>query len=126
MSATEQAPDIYEAYEQLKQEVQELRNKTANNQEEELSIFQERAQSQPYLEPKVSLPEKFDGSRHMFRGFTNQVRLVTQLQARCYPTDADKIGLIGTLLKGPALAWFAPLLETSSPLLNDLAAFGRE
>ena len=30
---------------------------------------------------------------------------------------------MGTLLSGPAQAWFAPLVETSSPLLEDFPAF---
>ena len=28
------------------------------------------------LEPKVSLPDKFDGSRSRLRGFVNQIRLI--------------------------------------------------
>jgi hypothetical protein len=31
------------------------------------------------LEPKVSLPEKFDGTRSHFRGFINQIRLIIRL-----------------------------------------------
>ena len=33
------------------------------------------------------------------------------------------VGLVGTLLSGPAQAWFAPLMETSSPLLDNFPAF---
>ena len=40
-----------------------------------------------------------------------------------YPTDASRIVLIGTLLSGSALAWFAPLLEKQSPLLNNYEDF---
>lgn len=74
-------------------------------------------------EPKVALPKKFDGSRHLFRGFVNQVRLVIHLQPRRYSTDEARVGLVGTLLEGPALAWFAPLLEESSQLLSDFNTF---
>ena len=31
-------------------------------------------------EPRISLPEKFDGTRLKFRGFVNQVQLITILQ----------------------------------------------
>ena len=34
-----------------------------------------------------------------------------------------QIGLVGTLLSGPAQAWFEPLVKTSSPLLEDFLAF---
>ena len=40
-----------------------------------------------------------------------------------YPTDASRIGLIGTFFSGSALAWFAPLLEKQSPLLNNYEDF---
>jgi hypothetical protein len=70
-------------------------------------------------EPKISLPAKFDGSRAHFRGFNNQVRLVIQ-------TDSSRVGLVGTLLTGPTLSWFAPLLEANSPLLNNFEEFIKE
>ena len=40
-----------------------------------------------------------------------------------YPTDASRVGLVGTLLSGTTLAWFAPLLEQESPLLNNFEEF---
>ena len=41
-----------------------------------------------------------------------------------YPTDASRVvGLVGSLLSGSALAWFAPLLEKESPLLNSFEEF---
>ena len=68
-------------------------------------------------EPKICLPGKFDGNRSQFRGFINQVRLVIHMHPNRYPTDAAQVGLVGTLLTGTTLAWFAPLLEKKSPLL---------
>ena len=38
-------------------------------------------------EPRISLPEKFDGSRSKFQGFVNQVQLIITLQSQRYPTD---------------------------------------
>ena len=76
-----------------------------------------------HKEPKIGLPTKFDGSRSQFRGFLNQVRLVIQMHPSRYPTDASRVGLVGTLLSGTALAWFAPLLEKNSPLLNNFEEF---
>ena len=77
-------------------------------------------------EPMISLPAKFDGRRSQFRGFLNQVRLVIKLHPSRYPTDVSRVGLVGTLLTGTALSWFAPLLERHSPLLEDFERFVNE
>jgi hypothetical protein len=74
-------------------------------------------------EPKISLPEKFDGTHLEFRSFVSQVRLIMQLHPRRYFDDTTRVGFIGTLLTGTAAAWFAPILETSSPFLQDFNAF---
>ncbi len=68
-------------------------------------------------EPQINLPEKFDGTRLKFRGFVSQVRLIMQLHPRRYFDDTTCVGFVGTLLIGTAAAWFAPILETSSPFL---------
>jgi len=69
------------------------------------------------LEPQMSLPEKIDGTRLKFRGFVSQVHLIMQLHPRRYFDDTTRVGFVGTLLTGITAAWFAPILETSSPLL---------
>ena len=77
-----------------------------------VSLQQQGSSSQGiHREPKIGLPTKFDGTRSQFRGFLNQVRLVIQMHPSRYPTDASRVGLVGTLLSGTALAWFAPLLS---------------
>ena len=43
-----------------------------------------------------------------------------------YPIDDSRVGLVGTLLTGTALAWFAPLLEKRSSSLENFAAFIEE
>ena len=48
------------------------------------------------------------------------------LQPTCYPTGETQVGLLASLLSGPAVAWFAPLLERSSPLLSNFDDFLRE
>jgi hypothetical protein len=40
-----------------------------------------------------------------------------------YPSDASRVGLVGTLLTGIALAWFVPLLEKKSPILENFETF---
>ena len=76
-----------------------------------------------HKEPKISLPMKFDGTRSQFRGFLNPIRLVIQMHPSRYPTNASRVGLVGTLLSGSTLAWFAPLLENESLLLNNYEEF---
>jgi hypothetical protein len=77
-------------------------------------------------EPQISLPEKFNGTRPKFRSFVSQVRMIMQLHPRHYFNDTTCVGFIGTLLTGTAATWFAPILETSSPLLQDFNAFMAE
>jgi hypothetical protein len=46
-----------------------------------------------------------------------------QLHPRRYFDDTTRVGFVGTLLTGTVVAWFVPILETSSPLLQDFNAF---
>jgi hypothetical protein len=77
-------------------------------------------------EPKISLLEKFDGTRLKFRSFVSQVRLIMQLQPRRYFDDTTRVGFVGTVLTRTVATWFAPILETSCPLLQDFNAFMAE
>jgi hypothetical protein len=74
-------------------------------------------------EPKIGLPEKSNETRPKFQGFVSQVRLIIQLHPRHNLDDTTHIGFVGTLLTRTTAAWFAPILETSSPLLQDFDAF---
>ena len=78
---------------------------------------------QKQKEPRISLPDKFDGTRSKFRGLINQIRLITALQPGRYPTEESRVGLVGTLLTGQALSWFAPLFEKGSSILNNFETF---
>jgi hypothetical protein len=49
-----------------------------------------------------------------------------QLHPHRYFDDTTRVGFVGTLLTGTIAAWFAPILETSSPLLQDFNAFMAE
>ena len=83
-------------------------------------------ETQSHREPKVPLPDKFDGSRQEYRAFISQMELVFMLNPSRYPNDAAKVGTIGTLLTGKARQWFTPFIEKAkdySHVLNDYAAF---
>ena len=86
-------------------------------------IRQDNLHIQQRKEPRISMPEKFDGTRSKFRGFINQVQLITILQPERYPTEESKVGLVGTLLTGSALSWFAHLFEKRSPILSNFKTF---
>jgi hypothetical protein len=49
-------------------------------------------------EPRVSFPDKFDGTRSKFRGFVNQIRLITVLRPERYPTEEARVGLVKSCL----------------------------
>ena len=107
--------------ESLRQEVLRLREASINGQ-----VAHANPVSTPILnikEPKVSMPEKFDGTRSKLRGFVQQVKLFLRLHPLRYPDGTTQVGFVGTLLSSTTLSWFAPLMERNSPLLNDLDAF---
>jgi hypothetical protein len=82
--------------------------------------------SYPCKEPKLSMPEKFDGTRSKFCGFANQVRLFIKVQLHRFSTQISQVGLVGTLLSDNALSWFGPLNEQNSFLLENFEAFMEE
>ena len=103
---------------QLRQEIFQLKQASSSNPSTQKSI-----DSNFGNEPKISLLEKFDGTRSKFRGFLQQVKLFLRLHPLRYPNGATQVGFIGALLSGNALSWFAPLMEKNSPLLDDLDKF---
>jgi hypothetical protein len=115
---------------QLQQENANLRNAMEQLQVAQAPIHVPAPAANPVpqtpKEPRVSLPEKFDGDRTKLRDFVNQIRLVFRLQQQRYATEETRVGLIGTLLSGTALSWFSSLLEKNSPLLADLDQFLEE
>ena len=78
---------------------------------------------EPYYEPKVSLYNKFDGTHARLRDFLNQSRLIIRPQHRHYAKGSHQVGPLGSLLTRPTEAWFSPLVEMTSPLLEDFPVF---
>jgi len=109
----------------LRQQMDQLRQNQASTSAAPVQTIQAE-HSTSAKDPKISMPDKFDGNRRKFRGFVNQVKLVFQLLPDTYHTDKIKIGFIGTLLSGPALDWFAPLMDKSSPLLSNMVDFSTQ
>jgi hypothetical protein len=86
----------------------------------ELTQLIEAQAPEPAREPKIYMPNKFDGNRKGFRVFISQVELVFMLNSKRYRTDSLKVGFIGTLLSGRALDWFTPMLENKERYSNVL------
>ena len=74
-------------------------------------------------EPKISMPEKFDGTRSKFRGFVQQAKLFLPIHPSGYLDGITQVGFVGTLLSGTALPWFAAVMEKKSRLLYNLGSF---
>jgi Retrotransposon gag protein len=96
-------------------------------QENEQLKYQQQLSVPPKTsEPKVALPDKFDGDKRKLRGFLNQLELIFTLNSTKYPTDAIKVAFVGSLLTGRALSWFNPMFEKQASftnLLNNWANF---
>lgn len=75
-----------------------------------------------YPEPQVPLSDKSDEDSCCFWELINQCCLTFSLCPRTYPSDTAKVGL-SSLLTGDALAWASLLLESASPLLDNLEDF---
>jgi len=78
---------------------------------------------QPFREPKVLLPERYDGSPEKYRSFVTGIRLVIRQQPLTYATDASRVTLVANLLDEIPMKWFEPLLNANSPLLNNYDEF---
>lgn len=74
-------------------------------------------------EPRVSLPEKFDGDHTKLQDFVNQIWLVFRLQLQRYATEETRVRIINTLFSRTTLSWFSSLLQKNYPLLTDLDQF---
>ncbi len=77
-------------------------------------------------EARISLPDKFDGTRSLYRGFIGQVKNIICVHSSRYVTGRDRVGLIGSLLTKAAQSWFTPLVEKNSPVLDNYEEFLRQ
>ena len=75
------------------------------------------------LEPKMPLPEKFDGIPKKFRDFKASVETIFQFQPSRFYDDKIKIGFLGTLLSGTALSWYRSYYEVQDSILEDYDQF---
>lgn len=69
-------------------------------------IIQRLSPAENTREPKVPLPEKFNGNRKFFRNFITQINAMFTLNSSRFPNDVSKVLFIGSLLTGDAASWF--------------------
>ncbi len=93
-----------------------------NNLTSQVSLIGQGASSS-VREPKVILPDRFDGDRRKTRGFINQLELLFRLNPSRFHSEQVKIGLFGTLVTGKALDWYNPYLEKPESYVEDLISW---
>jgi len=59
----------------------------------------------PAVNPRLALPEKFDGNPAKCKGFLLQCSLFVNQQPSLYPTESSRISFVCSLLTGRALDW---------------------
>ena len=77
-------------------------------------------------EPKLSLPQPFDGNPLRSRGFLTQCEFVFKLQPSRFASDQAKIGYVVTALTGQALDWFTAAFSTNSTIADNYVVFSGE
>ncbi len=81
------------------------------------------------VNPRLSLPERFDGTPAKCKRFLLQCSLFLNQQPSLYPTDINQVSFICSLLWGRALEWATAVWEGSSlsfPPLNEFLRQFRE
>ncbi len=79
--------------------------------------------------PRLSLPNKYDGSPERCKGFLMQCYLYINQQPLTFSTDDSQVSFICSLLTGRALEWATAILEgnrTSFPSYNNFLRQFRE
>lgn len=75
------------------------------------------------IKAKPTLPKPFDGTPAKFYNFLAHCQHVFFLYPSTYPSDVDKVGMIMTLLEGPAMTWGTKHMVDRHPMLFDLSLF---
>uniref|UniRef100_A0A8C6PZM3 DUF4939 domain-containing protein n=1 Tax=Nothobranchius furzeri TaxID=105023 RepID=A0A8C6PZM3_NOTFU len=78
------------------------------------------------MEPRLSLPEKWDGTRGSPEGMLATLAMTFECQPARYPTSCSRVALLTSLLTGRAGEWAAALYNQKSPACNDYETFVKE
>ncbi|XP_050972472.1 tyrosine-protein kinase JAK3 [Labeo rohita] len=77
----------------------------------------------PAQQPKISLPDKWDGSGARCDVFLTNLSLIFEFQPSRYPTDRSRIALLVSLLTGQAAEWATAVLKANSDSAHSYPAF---
>ncbi|KAI2646936.1 Retrotransposon-like protein 1 [Labeo rohita] len=80
----------------------------------------------PSSHPKISLPDKWDGSGTKCDVFLTNLNLVFEFQPSRYPTDCSRIALLTSLLTGQAAEWATAVLKADGDIAHSYPAFTNE
>ncbi|KAI2650474.1 Transposon Tf2-6 polyprotein [Labeo rohita] len=80
----------------------------------------------PSNQPKISLPDKWDGSGTRCDVFLTNLSLVFEFQPSRYPTDCSRIALLTSLLTGQAAEWATAVLRADGDSAHLYPAFTAE
>ncbi|KAL0178552.1 hypothetical protein M9458_027446, partial [Cirrhinus mrigala] len=83
-------------------------------------------QPSPASHPKISLPDKWDGSGTKCDVFLTNLSLVFEFQPSRYPTDRSRIALLTSLLTGQAAEWATAVLKADGDIAHSYPAFTTE
>ncbi|KAL0202517.1 hypothetical protein M9458_000535 [Cirrhinus mrigala] len=73
--------------------------------------------------PRLTFPEKFDGSPEKCKGFLLQCSLFVSQEPHLYPTDECKIAFVCPLLSGRALEWATAIWRLDRPTFPSFSPF---
>ncbi|KAL0157922.1 hypothetical protein M9458_045998, partial [Cirrhinus mrigala] len=77
----------------------------------------------PAQSPKISLPDKWDGSGARCEVFLTNLSLIFEFQPSRYPTDRSRIALLISLLTGQAAEWATAVLKANGDSAHSYPAF---
>ncbi len=72
---------------------------------------QSQSASQPMTRPRLTFPEKYDGTPNKCKGFLLQCTIFMDQQPLLYPTDNSRVSFVCSLLTGRALDWATAVWE---------------
>jgi len=77
----------------------------------------------PPSNPRLSLPEKFDGDPSKCKGFMLQCSLYINQQPALYSNETGKIAFICSLFTGKALEWITAVWRDDGPAFSSFECF---
>ncbi|KAG1952342.1 retrotransposable element [Pimephales promelas] len=108
--------------EELVKDIQTMQNPAPNPSPQPIPQPNED-QSSASANPRLALPEKFDGDPGRSRGFILQCTLIMAQQPKFYPTETSKIAFVCSLLTGRALDWITAVWRVDGTAFPTFEAF---